>query len=259
MITCSPPRFALPPSRVIDASSHLRFRAAGSLRYLLAVLGVAPVRAGEAKLVNPQASLAPGGLDPRGQSRLDLPHLGGVSPHDPSRSWASPAHEPATPARCRAMDVDVGSNPRPWRQPRARTSRRRAQVPQAGHLPNRGVSAGQHDPRNLVGGAVRESNPASGQWHPTAPRPTCTTGSPSTPASQRALPAGSDASRTTWSRDHGSMGESWPRKRALHSSAGTPYLIEKGAQAGPSERKPSAQVTVVPSVASGSRLARPRR
>jgi hypothetical protein len=56
MITCSPPRFALQPSRVIDASSHLLFRAAGILGYLLAVLGVAPLRAGEAKLANPQAS-----------------------------------------------------------------------------------------------------------------------------------------------------------------------------------------------------------
>jgi hypothetical protein len=39
MITCSPPRFALPRSRGIDASSHLLFRAAGILGYLLAVLG----------------------------------------------------------------------------------------------------------------------------------------------------------------------------------------------------------------------------
>jgi hypothetical protein len=37
MITCSPPRFALQPSRVIDASSHLPFWAAGILPYLLAV------------------------------------------------------------------------------------------------------------------------------------------------------------------------------------------------------------------------------
>jgi hypothetical protein len=56
MITCSPPRFALQPSRVIDASSHPLFRAAGILGYLLAVLGVAALRAGEAKLANPQAS-----------------------------------------------------------------------------------------------------------------------------------------------------------------------------------------------------------
>ena len=55
MITCSPPRFALQPSRVIDASSHLLFPAAGIQPSLLAVLGVALVRAGEAKLVNPQA------------------------------------------------------------------------------------------------------------------------------------------------------------------------------------------------------------
>jgi hypothetical protein len=51
-----PPRFALQPSRVIDVSSHLLFRAAGILGYLLAVLGVAPLRAGEAKLANPQPS-----------------------------------------------------------------------------------------------------------------------------------------------------------------------------------------------------------
>ena len=55
MITCSPPRFALQPSRVIDASSHLLFPAAGIQPSPLAVLGVALVRAGEAKLVNPQA------------------------------------------------------------------------------------------------------------------------------------------------------------------------------------------------------------
>lgn len=42
MITCSPPRFALQPSRVIDASSHLLFRAAGVLGYLLAVLSSLP-------------------------------------------------------------------------------------------------------------------------------------------------------------------------------------------------------------------------
>jgi hypothetical protein len=48
MITCSPSRFALQPSRVIDASSHLLFRAAGILGYLLAVLSVALLRAGEA-------------------------------------------------------------------------------------------------------------------------------------------------------------------------------------------------------------------
>jgi hypothetical protein len=41
MITCSPPRFALQPSRVIDASSHLLFPAAGILPSLLAILGVA--------------------------------------------------------------------------------------------------------------------------------------------------------------------------------------------------------------------------
>jgi hypothetical protein len=53
MITCSPPRFALQPSRVIDASSHPLFRAAGVLGCLLAVLGVALLHAGEAKLANP--------------------------------------------------------------------------------------------------------------------------------------------------------------------------------------------------------------
>jgi hypothetical protein len=57
MITCSPPRFALQPSRVIDASSHLLLWAAGILGYLLAVLGVALLRAGEAPLANPQASV----------------------------------------------------------------------------------------------------------------------------------------------------------------------------------------------------------
>jgi hypothetical protein len=51
MITCSPPRFALQLSRVIDASSHLLFPAAGILPYLLAVLGLALVHASEPKLV----------------------------------------------------------------------------------------------------------------------------------------------------------------------------------------------------------------
>jgi hypothetical protein len=50
MITCSPPRFALPPSRGIDASSHLFFRAAGIQPSLLAVLGVALLHAGEPKV-----------------------------------------------------------------------------------------------------------------------------------------------------------------------------------------------------------------
>jgi hypothetical protein len=57
MITSSPPRFALRPSRVIDASSHLLFRAAGIPGSLLAVSGAAPVHAGKAKLANPQAPL----------------------------------------------------------------------------------------------------------------------------------------------------------------------------------------------------------
>ena len=81
MITCSPPRFALQPSRVIDASSHLLFRAAGVLGYLLAVLGVTLLRAGEAKVAIRRRRLAPvGGLDPRGQSRLDLPTPGRLRP-----------------------------------------------------------------------------------------------------------------------------------------------------------------------------------
>src|SRR6266545_4822135 len=57
-------------------------------------------------------------------------------------------------------------------------------------------------------------HPGSGT--PTAPWPTCQTGSPRTPASQLALAAGSDASRTTWSSDHGSIGNPGPRKRLLH-------------------------------------------
>jgi FAD binding domain len=56
MITCSPPRFALQPSRVIDASSRLVFRAAGIQPSLLAVLGVALLYAGEPELANPQTS-----------------------------------------------------------------------------------------------------------------------------------------------------------------------------------------------------------
>jgi predicted transposase YbfD/YdcC len=78
-------------------------------------------------------------------------------------------HQPMSQPRrhlAEALEVDVGSNPRPWRQPRACTSRRRAQVPQAGHLPNRCVSAGQHDPRDPVGGTGREGDRAAGQWHP---------------------------------------------------------------------------------------------
>jgi hypothetical protein len=48
----------------------------------------------------------------------------------------------------------------------ARTSRRRAQVPQAGHLPNGCVSAGQNHPRDSVRGTVREGDRAAGQRHP---------------------------------------------------------------------------------------------
>jgi predicted transposase YbfD/YdcC len=65
-----------------------------------------------------------------------------------------------------ALDVDVGVSSRPWRQRRARTSRRRAQVLQAGHLPRGCVSAGQNDSRDPVGGTVREGDRAPGQWHP---------------------------------------------------------------------------------------------
>ena len=44
MVTCTPPSFALQLSRVVDASSYLRPRVAGTLRYLLVVTGVALVR-----------------------------------------------------------------------------------------------------------------------------------------------------------------------------------------------------------------------
>jgi hypothetical protein len=44
MVTCTPPSFALQPSRVVDASSYLCSRVAGILRYLLVVTDVALVR-----------------------------------------------------------------------------------------------------------------------------------------------------------------------------------------------------------------------
>jgi hypothetical protein len=49
-----------------------------------------------------------------------------ATPPESCRCWASPAHEPATPALAEALDVDVGVSSRPWRQPRARTSQCRA-------------------------------------------------------------------------------------------------------------------------------------
>src|SRR4029453_14210553 len=99
MITCSPPRFPLQPSRVIDASSHLLFRAAGVLgtcwRYS-AWRFSAPAR----QVGDPQASLG---------SCWRVRAAWPVAPRS-TDTWAAQATKGRRPAGCAAVGYGEGSH-----------------------------------------------------------------------------------------------------------------------------------------------------